>query len=1194
MLCGFVFCVFTVLMGMDFVCAQLSHTPEQLPGWPINLYSSLSQIIVADLDGDGRDEMIAGLGSEVHVINAAGENLPGWPQEGGSNWSDEITVVAAGDIDGDGDKEIVGIFEEHRDVSVFAWHFETGGLVEGWPVVISSSKSRHTDLVLGNFDDNPSDLEIAAADVDENYSYPSHLTIHVLNGDASYVDGWPRSFDINKLRQVYVSAGNIDNSGSDELVVACYHKEYLASSLYVFRGDGQIASGWPVEGNGSFMSPAVLCNLDDDDDFEIVAGTANRNLTGRIYAYNPDGTGVSGWPRDYNTFYLSVGDLNSDDRPEIIASYSNDIFYSTSLAVLDDYGRRLLSKGGGFSEGAITGNVDNDTDSEIIIPSRYDNLHVMDMDGEELRGFPVYMANGVYVHRSALGDLDGDGDTEIIQLEHTEISGNLLYAFDLEVPKSERPDWPMVRHDERRSSMWRPPQTAGWDIVEVFGPLEVMENSSTEYTLRAYFEDGSNDDVTSEADWRVDARYADYAHFESGGVLVTHDVAVFTDIIVYAEYVEGAFSESTSYEVRIRPTVQVLYVDDNSANDPGPNDPSISDPNEHGTEEHPFDTVQEAIDVVGSGYGDTVIVLPGTYNEYVKCQGKDFTLTGSNPNDAEIVAATVIINEGLREYHAVDASDGSLFGLTIRGGIKVGDYDTRKSYSPTISHCNIITSKNTGIHITVPYQTGPANVIIENNIISTEEGIGIYMSGQSFSFGGVEGIIRNNTLITNSGWAGINYSGHHSTPVVTNNIIYGFEYGICLARTIGLEEKTARIYYNNVYGNQENYHIGDPPTPLDLTGVNGNVSVDPVFVDYENGDLHLQDNSPCINAGDPDYIPEPGETELDGKPRVIGGRIDMGAYEFNQVPVANAGADVEVYAGAGGVVNVELDGSESSDADGQELTYSWTWEIDGEVKTASGVSPVVEFGRGEHVVTLVVNDGLEDSLSGEVVVKVLNVGPVADAGQDATVYAGIDGVASVELDGSGSSDVNGDALGYRWLLEGVEIGWGVNASVELAVGDYVVELVVFDGWDEDSDTLAVTVVGPIETRIRMFPRALNLASRGRGVWAIMDLPEGFDEGSVDWEYGVVLAPGGVKARLRRVSGSEGKWRVYAMFERARVIDAFESAESGEVTIVCRVLSGRYLYGVDEVKVVGKKVKENGKGRVSRGAGRVQGTTRSRR
>jgi len=52
----------------------------------------------------------------------------------------------------------------------------------------------------------------------------------------------------------------------------------------------------------------------------------------------------------------------------------------------------------------------------------------------------------------------------------------------------------------------------------------------------------------------------------------------------------------------------------------------------------------------------------------------------------------------------------------------------------------------------------------------------------------------------------------------------------------------------------------------------------PLFVDPDNGDYHLAAGSPCINAGTNGAV-QPGETDLDGLPRIIGGVVDMGAYE---------------------------------------------------------------------------------------------------------------------------------------------------------------------------------------------------------------------------------------------------------------------------------------------------------------------------
>jgi hypothetical protein len=68
-----------------------------------------------------------------------------------------------------------------------------------------------------------------------------------------------------------------------------------------------------------------------------------------------------------------------------------------------------------------------------------------------------------------------------------------------------------------------------------------------------------------------------------------------------------------------------------------------------------------------------------------------------------------------------------------------------------------------------------------------------------------------------------------------------------------------------------------------------NIAVNPNFVQlghrdfngtWIEGDYYLLAGSPCIDAGDPDFVPGPNETDIEGRPRVINGRVDMGAYEY--------------------------------------------------------------------------------------------------------------------------------------------------------------------------------------------------------------------------------------------------------------------------------------------------------------------------
>ena len=86
----------------------------------------------------------------------------------------------------------------------------------------------------------------------------------------------------------------------------------------------------------------------------------------------------------------------------------------------------------------------------------------------------------------------------------------------------------------------------------------------------------------------------------------------------------------------------------------------------------------------------------------------------------------------------------------------------------------------------------------------------------------------------------------------------------------------------------------------------GNITNDPGFVDFANGDLHLRTNSPCINSGG---SPGPISSDLDGNPRLVDGFADIGAYE-NQNSVF-----VLPYLFAQQYV-LPLDGSVDSDGDG--------------------------------------------------------------------------------------------------------------------------------------------------------------------------------------------------------------------------------------------------------------------------------------
>ena len=156
----------------------------------------------------------------------------------------------------------------------------------------------------------------------------------------------------------------------------------------------------------------------------------------------------------------------------------------------------------------------------------------------------------------------------------------------------------------------------------------------------------------------------------------------------------------------------------------------------------------------------------------------------------------------------------------------------------------------------------------------------------------------------------------------------------------------------------------------------------------------------------------------DGKDTSAPARVTFTAQSdapTNQAPVAKAGEDSAVTLG----VVIELDGSASRDPDGDDLTYQWSLTTPNASSAAlnSIIAVTPSFTtdiEGEYVATLVVSDGELTSPPDDVRVVVTsdNIPPVARAGSNRDVLIG----APVELNGTTSSDPDGDTLTYSWAL----------------------------------------------------------------------------------------------------------------------------------------------------------------------------------
>lgn len=188
----------------------------------------------------------------------------------------------------------------------------------------------------------------------------------------------------------------------------------------------------------------------------------------------------------------------------------------------------------------------------------------------------------------------------------------------------------------------------------------------------------------------------------------------------------------------------------------------------------------------------------------------------------------------------------------------------------------------------------------------------------------------------------------------------------------------------------------------------------------------------------------------------------------NDAPIARAGPDYAASIGS----TFFLDGSGSSDAEGDSLSFLWEALTDPETVTiadsAAAQTRFTPLAAGPHSFRLTVSDGLQSDTD-EVTVVVTsegNAAPVADAGPAQTVAVG----TTVVLDGSGSVDPDGEAISYRWSVgnnpgEPVVLSDSTAAMPDFVpnlLGQYVFGLVVGDGEATSLlDTTVVTVVAQV-------------------------------------------------------------------------------------------------------------------------------------
>lgn len=441
-------------------------------GWPRELQQRIGtgflpesySPIMADLDGDGKDEIIVGDVNTLYVFYPDGTSrnivLPG-----------KVTTPVVADLDGDGRREIIVSVREHyaSTNSIYAFHpdltpvtgFPAGGYstTNGGPGYVSSP-------AVADFN-NDGQLKIAVVASPNNGNDPNYTKNVVIMVDSrgQMVPGWPRIFGTNNGDDSPPAVGDIDRDGRKELVFAT-----VDGYVRIFRPDGTLSAQWQFNQAAAEVWSPVLADMDGDGILDVVVKYHPAGTENVITVLNRNGALLPGWPKflsgngSATPYGPIVADIDGDGLPEILAVTGAGW---NELQALRGDGSSLpnwpVYISGQFGEPVyncypVVADINGDGQQEVLITTidylSNGRLLAYDPNGILLPGFPKYASTTSDIRSTAaIGDVDGNGKLDLV----VKSENGFLYAWEMSQDAGvKKPQWPMFRNDAQHSALWVP------------------------------------------------------------------------------------------------------------------------------------------------------------------------------------------------------------------------------------------------------------------------------------------------------------------------------------------------------------------------------------------------------------------------------------------------------------------------------------------------------------------------------------------------------------------------------------------------------------------------------------------------------------------------------------------------------------------------------------------------------------------